>query len=335
MKRPSEPSILRLAPEVEDAIHSRRPVVALESTLISHGLPEEARLEVARTLEDAVRAEGAVPATIAILDGRLFVGLDDDALNRVALDGAEKASLRDLGVALGLGGVWSTTVAATMAIAARASIRVFATGGIGGVHRDAQTTFDESADLAALARFPVLVVCAGAKAVLDLPRTIERLETLGVPVVGFQTAELPAFYHAKSGIPLVCRIETPEEAALIMHAQFDHLAEAGLLVVQPPPEAFAQDAEFVRALIQAALERARVAGVRGRNVTPFLLSALDQASGGDMVETNVALVESNARLASRIAVADARLTGERAARAGRFELGEYGDRLYGPEGRPR
>src|SRR5947209_12436800 len=215
--------ILRVLPEVEAAIRDRRAVVALESTLLSHGLPEARRIEVARMLEDAVRAEGAVPATIAVVDSKMCIGLDEEALSRVAFDGAEKASLRDLGVAIGLGGVWATTVAATMSIAARAGIRVFATGGIGGVHRDASTTFDESADLVALARFPVLVVCAGAKAVLDLPRTMERLETIGVPVVGFRTAELPAFYHGKSGIPLVCRIESPDEAARIMHAQFDLL----------------------------------------------------------------------------------------------------------------
>lgn len=299
------PSVLRVNDEVAAALRERRPVVALESTLISHGLPEARRLSVARALEDTVRREGAIPATIAILDGYLHVGLDEEALSRVALDGAEKASLRDLPVAVGLGGVWATTVAATMAVAARAGIRVFATGGIGGVHREAQTTFDESADLAALAKYPVLVVCAGAKAVLDLPRTMERLETLGVPVIGYRTAELPSFYHGKSGIPLVCRVDSPDEAAKILQAQVDRLGGAGLLVVQPPPAAFAQDPEVVRALIQAALERARVAGVHGRSVTPFLLAALDQSSGGEFVDTNVALVEENARLAARIAVADA------------------------------
>lgn len=304
MRRLERTPALRIQPEVEEALRERRAVVALESTLLSHGLPEPRRVEVAHLLEDAVRAEGAVPATIAVVDGRMCVGLDDDALARICFDGAEKASLRDLGVALGLGGGWATTVAATLSIAGRAGIRVFATGGIGGVHRDASTSFDESADLVALARFPVLVVCAGAKAVLDLPRTMERLETLGVPVVGYRTAELPAFYHGKSGIPLVCRIEGPEEAARIMRAQLDVLEEGGLLLVQGPPEAFAQDPEVVRALIQAALERARVAGIRGRNVTPYLLSALDQASGGEFVDTNVALVEANARLAARVAVAD-------------------------------
>lgn len=298
-------SLIRVTSEVADALRDLLPVVALESTLISHGLPEARRLEVARALEDAVREEGAVPATIAIMDGQFFVGLDDRSLQRLAIDGAEKASLRDLPVAIGLGGVWATTVAATMSIAARANIRVFATGGIGGVHREAEKTFDESADLAALAKYPVTVVCAGAKAVLDLPRTIERLETLGVPVIGYRTQELPAFYHAKGGIPLVCRVETPEEVARLMDAQFDRLGGAGLLVVQPPPEEYAQDPAMVRALIEGALERARAANVRGRSITPFLLNALDQASGGDFVDTNIALVENNVRLAAKIAVADA------------------------------
>jgi pseudouridylate synthase len=300
-----ESALLRVTSEVAEAMRDRRPLVALESTLLSHGLPEARRLAVARALEDAVRKEGAVPATIAIIDGMMHVGLDDAALRRVALQGAEKASIRDLPVAIGLGGAWATTVAATMAVAARAGIRVFATGGIGGVHREAASTFDESADLAALARYPVLVVCAGAKAVLDLPKTMERLETLGVPVLGYKTAELPAFYHAKSGIPLAFRVESPDDAARVMVAQFDRLGGGGVLVVQPPPQEFAQDPELVRALIQAALERARTAGVHGRSVTPFLLSALDQASGGDFVDTNIALVEANARLAARIAVADA------------------------------
>jgi pseudouridine-5'-phosphate glycosidase len=299
------PALIRVTAEVADALRDLLPVVALESTLISHGLPETRRLQVARMLEDVVRQEGAVPATIAILDHQMHVGLDDRALQRIAVDGAEKASLRDISVAIGLGGIWATTVAATMSIAARAGIRVFATGGIGGVHREADKTFDESADLAALAKHPVTVVCAGAKAVLDLPRTMERLETLGVPVLGFKTQELPAFYHAKSGIPLVCRVETAEEIARIMDAQFDRLEGGGILVVQPPPAEYAQDPEMVRALIQAALERARTQNIRGRSITPFLLSALDQASGGDFVETNIALVENNARLAAKIAVADA------------------------------
>lgn len=296
--------LLRLTEEVEDAIAERRPLVALESTLLAHGLPAGRRAEVAAELEAVVRSEGAVPATIAVVDGRFCVGLDGELLARVIAGGAEKASLRDLAVAVATGGVWATTVASTMAVAHRAGIRVFATGGIGGVHRGAQDSFDESADLTALARYPLAVVCAGAKSVLDLPRTLERLETLGVPVLGFGTAELPAFYHGRSGLPVTCRVDSPAVVARIMAVQFEQLAAGGLLVAQPPPPAQAQDPAKVDALIEAALAAAAEAGVRGRAVTPFLLGALDQASGGDVVRTNVALVAHNARLAARIAVAD-------------------------------
>jgi pseudouridine-5'-phosphate glycosidase len=301
--------MLKLEPEIERALATGRAVVALESTLISHGLPADRRLDVARRIESAVREEGATPATIAIVDGVMRIGLDEGLLSRVAFEGAEKASIRDLAVAIARGGVWSTTVAATMAIAHRAGVRVFATGGIGGVHRGAELSFDESADLYALARYPLLVVCAGAKAVLDLPRTMERLETLGVPVVGYRTGELPAFYHAQGGIPLACRIESPQEAARIMRAQIDQLRAGGMLVVQPPPPEFARDPDDVGRLIDAALARAKSEDVQGRAVTPFLLAALDRASSGAVVDTNVALVESNARLAARIALADRTMDG--------------------------
>ncbi|MCB9649385.1 MAG: pseudouridine-5'-phosphate glycosidase [Deltaproteobacteria bacterium] len=298
--------LLRLTEEVEDAIAERRPLVALESTLLAHGLPAERRATVAAELEAVVRAEGAVPATIAVVDGRFCVGLEGELLARVIAGGAEKASIRDLAVAVATGGVWATTVASTMAVAHRAGIRVFATGGIGGVHRGAEHTFDESADLMALARYPVTVVCAGAKSVLDLPRTLERLETLGVPVLGYGTAELPAFYHGRSGLPVSYRVDDPATVARIMAVQYEQLAGGGLLVCQPPPEAEAQDPAVVDALIQGALAAAEAAGVKGRAVTPFLLGALDQASGGDVVRTNVALVAHNTRLAARIAVADQR-----------------------------
>lgn len=297
-------SLLRLTEEVEDAVAELRPLVALESTLLAHGLPGDRRVEVARGLEAAVRAEGAVPATVALLDGRLCLGLDDAALERIVSGAAEKASLRDLPVAVAEGGVWATTVASTMAVAHRAGIRVFATGGIGGVHRGAETTFDESADLAALAKYPVAVVCAGAKSVLDLPRTLERLETLGVPVLGYGTSELPAFYHARSGLPVSHRVDTPDAVAAILGAQFDQLMGGGVLVCQPPPASEAQAPDRVDALIADALAAAEASGVRGRAVTPFLLGALDRASEGDVVRTNVALVTHNAKLAARIAVAD-------------------------------
>lgn len=300
---PSLP-LLTFTEEVEDAIAERRGIVALESTLLAHGLPAERRAEVGRRLEAVVREAGATPATIALIDGRLHVGLDDTSLARVIDGQATKASLRDLPLAIADGGVWATTVASTMAVAARAGVRVFATGGIGGVHRGAAQTFDESADLTALARYPVAVVCAGAKSVLDLPKTLERLETLGVPVLGYRTDELPAFYHGASGLPVTARVDSPEHVAQVMAAQLDVLAGGGLLVTQPPPAADAQDPEQVDRLIAAALAAAEAKGVRGRAVTPFLLSALAEASSGDVVRTNVSLVEANARLAAEIAAAD-------------------------------
>lgn len=294
--------LLLLTEEVEDAIAERRAIVALESTLLAHGLPAQRREEVACALETIVREAGAAPATIAVIDGRLCVGLDDEQRARVIDGSAEKASLRDLAVALVQGGVWATTVASTMAIAARAGVRYFATGGIGGVHRGADSTFDESADLTALTRFPVAVVSAGAKAVLDLPRTLERLETLGVPVVGFETDDFPAFYSMSSGLKLRARCDEPEVIAKIVSMQIERFDAGGVLVVQAPPRASALANDAVEALIAAALRRAEDAGVTGAGLTPFLLSALDEASAGDVLHTNVALVQNNARLAARIAV---------------------------------
>ena len=299
--------VLALNDEVAEALASKSALVALETTLLAHGLPPEDRRRVALRLEAVCRAEGAVPATIAIVDGRMRVGLDDSTLERIIDGTATKASLRDLAIAVARGGVWATTVATTMAIAQRAGIRYFATGGIGGVHRGASETFDESADLLALARYPVGVVCAGAKSVLDLPRTTERLETLGVPVIGFGTDELPAFYHARGGLPVTVRLDTPEEVAGVGIARFDRLGEGGLLIAQPPPEGLAQSPEVVDGLIETALDEAARTGLRGREVTPFLLARLAELSDGEVVRTNVALVEANARLAARIAVADARL----------------------------
>lgn len=295
--------MLDLHPEVAAALRDKRPIVALESTLIAHGLPPLRRKEAAAELEAAVREEGAIPATIAILDGRAKIGLSTSELARVAGGALHKASLRDLAIAFGMGGDWATTVATTMALAARAGIKVFATGGIGGVHREVIDTFDESADLLALAKYPVTVVSAGAKLVLDLPRTFERLETLGVPVIGYRCQEFPAFYHAKSGIALRAVAHDEGSIARVMHARFDLLNEGGILVVQPPPAHLAQEPERVAILIDQALQRARTENIRGAAITPFLLSALDESSGGAVVETNLALVLSNARLAARIAVA--------------------------------
>jgi pseudouridylate synthase len=301
-------SVLEIHPEVREALDARRPVVALESTLIAHGLPPARRLDAARAIEGAIRSEGAIPATIAILGGRFCVGLGAEALERVATGALGKASLRDLAPAIALRADFATTVASTMAIAARARIRLFATGGIGGVHREVLETFDESADLVALARYPVGVVCAGAKSVLDLPRTLERLETLGVPVIGYRTDELPAFYCAESGLSLRLRADDPADVARILEARFEVLGEGGVLIAQPPPKDAAQDPSRVRALIDEALARAKEQGVRGADVTPLLLRILDESSGGSVVDTNLALVLENARLAARIARALAHIS---------------------------
>lgn len=292
---------LQLHPEVQAALAEGRPVVALESTLLAHGLPEDRRAEVAALLEDEVRAGGAVPATIAVIDGALRVGLDPAALARVIGGGVTKASVRDLPRAVALGGVWATTVASTMAIAAQAQIRVFATGGIGGVHRGAAHSFDESADLVALARYPVAVVSAGAKAVLDLPATLERLETLGVPVIGVGTDQLPAFYTRSSGLPLPDAPLRPTQIAALMRARFELLGDGGVLVVQPPPPEAEAEAEGVERLITEALAAAEAAQVQGRAVTPFLLAWLAERSGGALVRTNIALVQNNTKLATQLA----------------------------------
>ncbi len=300
--------VLHIQSEVAAALREGRPVVALESTLLAHGLPAEHRASVAAQLERVVREEGAVPATIAVFDGQLQVGLSEAGLARIIGSGVEKASLRDLAFALSRPkDTFATTVATTMFIAAKAGIHFFATGGIGGVHRGASESFDESADLRALSECPVLVVSAGAKAVLDLPKTLERLETLGVPVVGYKTNELPAFYSVSSGLPLSVRSDSEEELA----RAFDHhraLFGGGFLVVQPPPAKVAWPRSEIDGLIQEALETSEKEGITGARVTPFLLSWMACATEDRIVETNVALVVENARLAARIAKAEAELT---------------------------
>lgn len=280
-------------------------MVALESTLLAHGLPPDKRFQVGLELEALVRSEGAIPATIAVIDGSLCVGLDEKQLKRLCEEPVRKASVRDLSVALAVGGIWATTVASTMHIAAAAQIKVFATGGIGGVHRGAHLSFDESADLLALRQYPVAVVSAGAKAILDLRATYERLETLGVPVLGFETEYFPAFYSASRQIPLSHHFTSPSLLSQILRHRFEDLKQGGVLVVQNPPEEAAQDAGEVERLIESSLHRALKEGITGSAITPYLLSALDQASAGSVVETNIALVRNNARLAARIAVAGA------------------------------
>jgi pseudouridine-5'-phosphate glycosidase len=293
---------LAVHPEVAAALAARRPVVALESTVIAHGLPRPMNLETAIQLEQEVRESGATPATIAIADGAAVVGADAALLARLANDrDVAKVSLRDLAPLLARRGVGATTVAATVEIAARAGIGVMATGGIGGVHRGAERTFDESADLAAIARNAVCVVCAGAKLVLDLALTLERLETLGVPVVGYGTDELPAFYVRSSGLPLPYRADDALAAARIAREQLAR--GAGMVVAVPIATAEALDRESAEADVARAIMAAEEAGVRGAALTPFLLGALGEATGGKSLRSNVSLLRQNARVAAQIALA--------------------------------
>ncbi|KQT86241.1 pseudouridine-5'-phosphate glycosidase [Aurantimonas sp. Leaf443] len=298
--------VLHLSPAVESALGSGRPVVALESTIVTHGMPWPRNLEMARRVEAIVREEGAEPATIAVLGGRLKIGLTDDELQGLAqTKDAMKLSRADLAFALATGRNGATTVAATMIAAARAGIRVFATGGIGGVHRGAEESFDISADLEELARTSVIVVCAGAKAILDLKKTLEVLETKGVPVVGYGTDDLPAFWSRTSGLPAPLRLDSAGEIAAFQAAREALDIEGGLLVANPVPAADEIPGETVRGWIEAALAEAETRAISGKAVTPFLLQRIFELSGGRSLETNIALVQSNARLAARIAVAQA------------------------------
>jgi pseudouridine-5'-phosphate glycosidase len=294
---------LVLAPEVAAAHAARRPLVALESTLIAHGLPWPDNLAIARELEATVRAGGAVPATVAVVDGRCCVGLSGDQLERVARDGCRlaKAGATDLAVHIARGGSAATTASATAVVAARAGIRVFSTGGIGGVHRG--DTGDVSHDLVALARTPIAVVSAGAKAILDLPRTVETLETLGVLVIGYRTSEFPAFYTGKSGVALDHRADTPGELAAIARARWDELEAGGILICNPIPEIAALDAVAIDIAIATALAEATAARIAGKQLTPFLLARLAQVTGGASIRANRALALHNAEIASALAVA--------------------------------
>jgi len=296
-------SHLQIAPEVAAALVAGGPVVALESTIISHGMPWPRNLETARRVEAIIRDAGAVPATIAVLDGRIRVGLGDAELERLATEaGLAKLSRRDLPIALATGGSGATTVAATMICAAAAGIAVFVTGGIGGVHRGGESSLDISADLEELARTRVAVVCAGAKAILDLPRTLEYLETRGVPVVGFRTSAFPAFYTRESGLAVDHRAESADEIARIMAAQW-RLGGGGLVVANPIPEADALDPALIDRAIAAALAEAERGGIRGKQVTPYLLGRLEALTGGTSLTANIALVINNAATGAAIAVA--------------------------------
>ena len=293
-------SLLNIAPDVADAIREQRPVVALESTVIAHGLPRPQNLQTANRLQEVVRETGATPATIAIIEGKLSVGLNDDQIDTLANNsGIRKISTRDISVAVAQGWNGATTVASTTWIAHRAGIKVFATGGIGGVHRGSLP--DVSADLPELARTPIIVVCSGAKIVLDLPATREWLETHAVTVVGYQCDELPAFYSRKSGLPVDSRIDSPEDVAKIYRAQRELGIESALLVVVPVPAQFEVPAEELQIVLTTALEDAEWKGITGPALTPFLLSQMAERSGGSTLRANIALLENNARVAAEIA----------------------------------
>ncbi|MFJ3642270.1 pseudouridine-5'-phosphate glycosidase [Streptomyces sp. NPDC090108] len=297
--------VLVMAEEVREALGAGRPVVALESTIIAHGLPRPDNLRVARELEDVVRQEGAVPATVAVLDGRPCVGLDGEQLERVATeDGIRKLSHRDLPPAVAAGASGATTVSATAQLAALAGIRVFATGGLGGVHRQWTVTQDESADLGLLAKTRITVVCAGVKSVLDVPATLQRLETLGVAVAGYGTGRFPGFYLSDSGHPVDWTLDSPEQVAEVMRAQ-DALGarESALIVANPVPPREQLDPVLHARVLADALDACDAEGITGQAVTPFLLGYLVRHTDGASLEANLAAVRGNVRLAARIAVA--------------------------------
>ena len=296
---------LDVAPEVAKAIAEGRPVVALESTIISHGMPYPQNVETALKVEEIIRENGAVPATIAIIGGRLKAGCSKEDIEHLGKKGlaVTKASRRDLATLVARGEDGATTVTTTMIIAHMAGIRIFATGGIGGVHRGAETTMDISADLEELSHTPVMVVCAGAKSILDLGLTLEYLETHGVPVMGYGTEELPAFYTRHSGFKVDYRVDSPEELARIFSVQQELGFEGGMLVTNPIPEEFSMPADVINKAIDDAIAEANAKGIHGKEITPFLLDRIQQLTGGDSLHSNIELVFNNARLAARTAAA--------------------------------
>jgi pseudouridine-5'-phosphate glycosidase len=294
---------LDINPEVEAAVKEGRPVVALESTIISHGMPYPQNVETAKNCERIVREEGAVPATCAILGGELCVGLTEEQLEYLGRTGmaVTKTSRRDIAVVAARRGDGALTVAGTMILASMAGVRVFATGGIGGVHRGATETMDISADLDELGRTSVAVVCAGAKSILDIGLTLEYLETKGVPVIGYRTDEMPAFYTRSSGFGVDYRMDEPAEIAAVLDKRRELNIEGGTLIVNPIPEEHSMDKAKIDAVIEAAVEKANRLGIKGKKITPFLLAEIKDVTGGSSLEANIALVYNNVRLAARIA----------------------------------
>ena len=295
---------LDISEEVKKALSENKPVVALESTIISHGMPYPKNVETALRVEEEVRKNGAVPATVAIIGGRLKAGLTKDEIEYFGKKGTliTKASRRDIPALIARKEDGATTVAATMIIASLAGIDVFATGGIGGVHRGAEKTMDISADMDELSKTEVMVVCAGAKAILDLPLTMEYLETKGVNVIGYTTDELPAFYTRKSGLKVVWRCDTPKEIADIWKVQKDIYPGTGLLVTNPIPEEYSMDSEYINKEIDIAIEEMNKLGIKGKETTPYLLDKIQKLTGGESLEANIRLVLNNAMLASKVAV---------------------------------
>lgn len=297
--------------EVEEAMERKQPVVALESTIISHGMPYPQNVETARVVEQIIRDHGAVPATIAIMDGAIKIGLSDEELELLGNSpDVAKVSRRDLGQLIATKKIGATTVAATMICAKLAGIRVFATGGIGGVHRGAEMTMDISADLEELAKTGVAVVCAGAKSILDIGLTLEYLETKGVPVIGYQTAQMPAFYTRSSGFELSARAEEPTALAEMLNAQWELGLEGGAVVANPIPEEHALEESFINSIIEQAMTEAKANGIAGKEVTPFLLGKVKELTKGASLVANIELVKHNAKVGAELAVAYNRLARE-------------------------
>ncbi|MBO7608817.1 MAG: pseudouridine-5'-phosphate glycosidase [Muribaculaceae bacterium] len=296
---------LSISPEVQQALDGHKPIVALESTIISHGMPYPQNVETAMRVEQTIRDCGAVPATIAIIGGKLKAGCTAEEIEYLGRKGQAitKASRRDLPVLIARGTDGATTVTTTMIIAAMAGIHVFATGGIGGVHRGAETTMDISADLEELAQTPVMVICAGAKSILDLGLTLEYLETKGVPVIGYGTEELPAFYTRKSGFKVDYRIDTPQELAAAFRAKLDMGLNGGMLVTNPIPEEYSMPTDVINQAIDQAIDEANKLGIHGKETTPFLLAKVKDLTGGNSLSANIQLVLNNARLAAMTAKA--------------------------------